>query len=47
MRCQVLAVAALVIGQHRDVYEITRWELYLEDEVDAQNQPTLRPGRIL
>lgn len=46
-RCQMLADAGLVAREHRDIYEITRWgQLYLKGEVDAQNQPTPRPGRV-
>lgn len=46
-RCQMLADAGLVGKEHQDIYEITRWgQLYLEGEVDAQNQPTPRPGRV-
>jgi DNA-binding FadR family transcriptional regulator len=47
-RCQMLADAGLVDRQHDDIYEITTWgQLYLRGEVDAQNQPRPRPGRVL
>lgn len=46
-RCKVLVGAELVAREHRDIYEITRLEqLYLEGEVDAQNQTTPRPERV-
>lgn len=47
-RLQMLAGAGLVAREHRDVYQITRWgKLYLEGEVDAENQPRPRPADSL
>jgi DNA-binding FadR family transcriptional regulator len=47
-RLQMLADAGLVGREHEDIYEITTWgQLYLEGELDAENQPRPRPGRVL
>ena len=46
-RCCVLADADLVDRESRG-FEVTTWgQLYLRGDIDAENQPRPRPGRVL
>lgn len=46
-RCQMFVDANLPYREHHDIYEITTWgSLYLEGEIDAENQLRPRSSRI-